>query len=187
VIDNLPDFLHIVHTGDHGELAHAIETIARYQRAVQSLRVLRVSEAKDAADLARYLTKPAAIVLFTGHGTPDGRIGTRSDCYLRVDDIERQAGSPFSTHGLIMDACYGWGFKDAVSRQSSRSLAYLAACGEADYADTQLIVNLAVSLVGDRKKTVPQSAEDADYAFCQALGPGRGLWRHSVLEPGRAQ
>jgi hypothetical protein len=186
VTDDLPNYLHIVHTGDHGELADAIATIARYQRVTQHLRVLRINEAKDAAELSDYLTQPAAIVLFTGHGTPDGRIGTRSDCYLRVDDIERQAHRPFSTHGLIMDACYGWGFREAVGRQSSRSLAYLAACGEADYADTQLIVNLAISLVGDPKKPVPQSADGADYAFCQALGPARGLWRHSILEPGRA-
>ena len=30
--DHLPGHLHIVHTGDHGKLANAIETIARYQR-----------------------------------------------------------------------------------------------------------------------------------------------------------
>jgi hypothetical protein len=85
-----------------------------------------------------------------------------------------------------MDACYGWSFKDAISRQASGSLAYLAACGEADYADTQLIVNLAISLVGEPSKALPKSADDADYAFCQALGPARGLWRHGILESGRA-
>jgi hypothetical protein len=188
VPDLSPGHLHIVHAGDHSELADAIEVIAKYQRVVERLEVLKISEARDADELAEYLTQPAAVVLFTGHGarSPYHGIGTQK-WLLDVDDIENKARHQFSAHGFIMDACYGWDFRDSVRRQSSNSLAYLAACGEADYADTQLIVNIAISLIGDRRKPLPQSADDADYAFCQTLGSARGRWRHCLLEADRTQ
>lgn len=189
VTDPLPGHLRIVHAGDHGELVNAIEVIAKYQRDVKRLDVLEISETKDADELADYLTRPAAIVLFTGHGTrpPYRGIGTQSKWHLDIGDVENTAGRQFSAHGLIIDACYGWDFRDSVRHQSSSPLAYLGACGEADYADTQLIVNVVISLIGDRRKPLPRSADDADYAFCQALGPACGRWRHCLLEPARAQ
>ena len=173
--------LHIVHAGDHRGLVDAIRVIAQYQRNVQRLNVMRVSEAENATHLAELLTEPAAVVLFSGHGTPDGWIGTEKDWLLDLKEVKAKARQPFSAHGLIMDACYGWNFRDAVSRQSSRPLAYLAACGVAPYTDTLLIVNVAISLVGYWGKTLPKSAVDADDAFDQVLGSARGLWHHDVL------
>jgi hypothetical protein len=181
--DRLPEYLHVVHTGDHLELARAIQTIAEYQRAGQPRRTVEISEATNAAELADCLTRPFSVVLFTGHGTPDGRIGTHKECYLHVDEIMKKANRPLNTHGLIMDACYGWDFKDAVRRQSSRPFAYLGASGLADYADTQVIVNVAISIAGIPGKSLPHSADDADHALCQALAPAVGLWRHSILQP----
>jgi hypothetical protein len=125
--------------------------------------------------------------MFTGHGTPDGRIGSQTDCCLHVGKIVTTAGRSLNTYGLIMDACHGWDFRDAVRRQSPRSLAYLAASGEAVYADTQVIANVAVSLAGIPGESLPRSADDADHAFCQALAPARGLWRHGILQPSRDQ
>jgi hypothetical protein len=187
VTDRLPRHLHIVHTGDHDELAHAIKTIAQYQGTGRRHPDVLISEATNATTLAELLVQPVAVVMFTGHGTPDGRIGTQTDCYLKVDDIMTTAGCPLNTYGLIMDACHGWNFRDAIKRQSARSLAYLAASGEADYADTQVIANVAISLVGIPGKSLPRSADDADHAFCQALAPTRGLWRHGILQPGFRQ
>lgn len=181
--DRLPEYLHVVHTGDHLELARAIQTIAEYQRAGQPRRTVQISEATNAAELADCLTRPYSVVLFTGHGTPDGRIGTQKDCYLHVDEIKKKANRPLNTHGFIMDACYGWDFRDAVRRQSSRPFAYLGASGLADYADTQVIVNVAISIAGVPGKSLPHSADDADHALCKALAPAVGLWRHSMLQP----
>jgi hypothetical protein len=187
VTDHLPNYLHIVHTGDHKELACAIQTIAQYQRTGQRRHTVKISEATDAEELAELLTLPFSVVMFTGHGTPDGWIGTKTDCYLDVNEIKSKAHRPLNTHGFIMDACYGWDFRDAVRHQAPRSFAYLGACGEADYADTQVIVNVAISLAGVPGKSLPRSADDADHALCQALAPAVGLWRHGILQPDRDQ
>ncbi len=181
--DRLPPYLHIVHAGDHQELVDAIKVIARYQRSVQRLNVLHVSEAANAEELAEFLTEPAALILFTGHGTPSGEIGTQCGWRLAIDRISGSAGRPLSAYGVIMDACYGWDFRDSVRRQSTSDLAYLAACGEAPYTDTQLIVNVAISLIGYPGKKLPQSPGDADKAFGQSFKSAQGSWCHSVLVP----
>jgi hypothetical protein len=149
-----PIRVHLVHAGAHVEYVGGIAAIARQERHQRARRrgqpevSVCVRPAGSRMALAWELTEPANLIVFTGHGSPEGTWLTGS-CGVGVepDEIETVAGRPIATNGLIIDACYAWQLRTVIGRQSERELAYLAPDGVAPYSHTWLVTAVLLALL----------------------------------------
>jgi hypothetical protein len=142
--------VHIVHAGAHVEYAEALAAIARQERHQRSQPTVSVCvrAARSTRELARELTEPANLIVFTGHGAKDGSwIQGSSDIGVGPGLIKAEAGRPIAANGLVMDACYAWQLRAVIGRQADRELAYLAPDGPAPYSHTWLVTAVLLALL----------------------------------------
>jgi hypothetical protein len=172
-----PYRLHIVHAGTHADFAKAAAVIARQERKERDTPTIRicVRHATSREELARELTAPASVILFTGHGAIDGTWFGGDDAYIGPEEIESKAGRPITTNGLILDACYAWSYRPEIERQSVGDVAFLASEGLAPYSHTWLVTAVLLALLAP-ESTLLGTADSIQQGMIRGVGAAKAGW-----------